>query len=87
MSDGRAERFEIFVTWYLRFNGYFTIPSFVVHAGDDPARISRGAVGSLTEVDTLAVRLPFSEESGIQFPTDRNLVEGAEGRFDVELIS
>jgi hypothetical protein len=41
MPDGRAERFEIFVTWYLRFNGYFTIPSFVVHAGDDPARISR----------------------------------------------
>jgi hypothetical protein len=84
MPDGRAERFEIFVTWYLRFNGYFTIPSFVVHAGDDPARISRGAVGNLTEVDTLAVRLPFSrEESGIQFQTDKNLVEGAEGRFDV----
>ena len=84
MLDSCAERFETFVTWYLRFNGYFTTPSFVVHAGYDPTRISRGAVGNLTEVDTLAVRLPFSrEESGIQFPTDRNLLDGAEGRFDV----
>ena len=84
MLDGRAERFEIFVSWYLRFNGYFTAPGFVVHAGDDPGRISKGAVGNLTEVDTLAVRLPFSrEESGIRFPTDQNLLDGAEGRFDV----
>jgi hypothetical protein len=80
----RSERFEIFVAWYLRFNGYFTVPSFVVHAGDDPTRISGGVVGNRTEVDTIAIRLPYSrEESGTLFPTDKNLVEGAPGRFDV----
>jgi hypothetical protein len=82
--DGRDERFETFVTWYLRFNGYFTVPSFYVHAGDDSDRISGDTVGCLTEVDTLAIRLPHSRESsGTQFPVDRNLVEGAEGRLDV----
>ena len=35
MSDERSKRFETFVMWHLRFNGYFTVPSFVVHAGDD----------------------------------------------------
>ena len=84
MPNGRAERFETFVTWYLRFNGYFTVPSFYVHAGDDPKRISGDTVGNLTEVDTLAIRLPYSrEESGAQFPIAKNLLEGAEGRFDV----
>src|SRR2546426_3035308 len=82
MPNGRAERFETFVTWYLRFNGYFTVPSFYVHAGDDPKRISGDTVGNLTEVDTLAIRLPYSrEESGAQFPIAKNLLEGAEGRF------
>jgi hypothetical protein len=80
----RAQRFETFVTWYLRFNGYFTVPSFMVHAGDDPSRISGDIVGSHTEVDTLAVRLPYSRErSGTEFPTHHRLVDGAEGKFDV----
>ena len=83
-SNGRDERFETFVTWYLRFNGYFTVPSFYVHAGDDPNRISGDTVGNVTEVDTLAIRLPHSrEESGTRFPIDQNLVGGAEGRTDV----
>jgi len=80
----RAERFEIFVNWYLRFNGYFTVPNFVVHAGSDSSRISGDLVGNLTEVDTIAVRLPYSrEESGTPFPLHRTLIEGAEGCFDV----
>ncbi len=84
MSQDRAQRFETFVTWYLRFNGYFTVPSFVVHAGDDPGRISGDIVGSHTEVDTLAVRLPHSrEQSGTEFPTHDSLIDGAEGKFDV----
>jgi len=83
----RAQRFETFVTWYLRFNGYFTIPSFVVHAGDDPTRISGDTIGNLTEIDTIAVRLPYSrEESGTPFPLDTTLVdEDARGRIDVVL--
>ncbi len=39
--------------WYLRLNGYFTIPNFVAH----------GRPGALTDVDVLAVRLPYSSES------------------------
>ncbi|MGD1080386.1 MAG: hypothetical protein ABR881_18860 [Candidatus Sulfotelmatobacter sp.] len=84
LLQDRAKRFETFVVWYLRFNGYFTVPSFVVHAGNDCTRISGGVIGNRTEVDTIAIRLPYSrEESGMRFPTDRNLVENAEGRFDV----
>lgn len=33
--------YEKFLSWYLRFNGYFTVDNFVVHADDDPTRISR----------------------------------------------
>jgi hypothetical protein len=84
MPQDRAQRFETFVTWYLRFNGYFTVPSFVVHAGDDLSRISGDVVGNHTEVDTLAIRLPHSrEKSGTQFPTHDALVHGAEGKLDV----
>lgn len=87
MPQGRSERYETFINWYLRFNGYFTVPSFVVHAGDDPSRISGEAIGNLTEVDTIAVRLPHSREgSPTPFPIDQELVdEGAKGRFDVIL--
>jgi hypothetical protein len=86
MLSNRAERFETFVVWYLRFNGYFTVPNFVVHAGDDCTRLCGDVVGNRTEVDTIAIRLPYShEESGTRFPTDRNLLEGAQGRFDVIL--
>jgi hypothetical protein len=78
MADERTERYETFVTWYLRFNGYFTVPNFVIHAGDDPTRISGGAIGPRTEVDTIAVRLPFSRESsGTLFPCDPKLVDPA----------
>jgi len=84
ISQERSRRFETFVTWYLRFNGYFTVPSFVVHAGDDPTRISDDVVGQYTEVDTLAVRLPYSrEEAGIRIPTHDRLVDGADGKLDV----
>jgi hypothetical protein len=84
VPQDRAERFETFVVWYLRFNGYFTVPSFIVHAGDDGTRISRGVVGNRTEVDTIAIRLPYSREgSGTPFVTDKNLVDGADRRFDV----
>lgn len=84
VAPNHARRFETFVTWHLRFNGYFTVPAFVVHAGDDPTRISDGVVAPKTEVDSLAVRLPYSrEESGAVFPLHRALVDGSQGRFDI----
>jgi hypothetical protein len=42
--------------WYLRLNGYFTLPNFYAH----------GRYGPLTEVDILGVRFPYSKE----FPDD-----------------
>ena len=48
---------EDLALWYLRLNGFFTIPSFVVH----PERQG----GALTEVDVAGVRLPHRRE----FPT------------------
>jgi len=38
--------------WYLRLNGYFTLPDFYAHRRRGP----------LTEVDVLGVRFPYSEE-------------------------
>ncbi len=38
--------------WYLRLNGYFTIPNFYAH----------GRPGPLTEVDVLGVRFQYSSE-------------------------
>jgi hypothetical protein len=56
----------------------------VLHAGDDPGRVSDDAVGQYTEVDTLAVRLPYSrEEAGTTFPTQDKLIAGADGIFDI----
>jgi len=28
------DKYEVFVRWYLRFNGYFTIENFIVHGAD-----------------------------------------------------
>ena len=54
--------YDKFTSWYLRFNGYFTVDNFIVHAGDDENRIRYGLVGQHTETDTLAVRWPYSIE-------------------------
>jgi hypothetical protein len=48
---------ETLVRWYLRFNGYLSVESFVVHEPTD-GKVPQGA-----EFDTLAVRFPFSRES------------------------
>ena len=45
---------ELLAAWYLRLNGFFTIPSYIVH----PTR--RG--GMVTEVDVAGVRFPFRRE-------------------------
>jgi len=51
--------------WYLRLNGYFTIPNFYAH----------GRKGALAEIDMLGVRFPYSTE----FPDDPALSIPKEG--------
>ena len=53
---------KILAKWYLRFNGYFIVDNFIVHAGDDINRISKNIVGNHTETDILAIRYKFSKE-------------------------
>jgi hypothetical protein len=76
---------EKFVCWYLRFNGYFTVDNFVVHAADDENRISKGIVAPHTEVDSLAVRMPYSSEiaGDLKIANHKLLVDNQNGRFDV----
>ena len=56
--------------WYLRLNGYFTLPNFIAHGG-------------LTEVDVLAVRFPYSSEG---FQDDARLeITGGHPEKDIVL--
>src|SRR3990172_994279 len=80
-----ADKYERFVASYLRLNGYFTVPNFIVHAGDDPGRLSAGYVGSYTETDIIGVRMPHSGEvtGKLHIANHSVLVAGAEGLIDV----
>ena len=60
-----ANRFELLATWYLRFNGYFTIQDFTVHP--DFQKQPGG-----TDADILAVRFPHSEEFQHRFNFNRD---------------
>jgi hypothetical protein len=80
-----ANRAEEFVRWYLRFNGYFSIENFVVHAADEAKRIREGDVPQDAECDLLGVRLPYSAEvAGVLFMANHPLLtDGAAGRTDL----
>ena len=79
------DKYEKFVASYLRLNGYFTVPNFIVHAAGDRSRIMAGHIGNLTETDILSVRMPFSNEvtGPLHIGNDPALVSGAAGKFDV----
>lgn len=71
MPRGKTEEL---VEWYLRLNGYFIIPNFILHPLF-PGRSQR------TEIDLLAVRFPYQREivcnsEGKRLPikNDKNLV-------------
>ena len=80
-----GNKYERFVVAYLRLNAYFTVPNFIVHAGDDPGRISSGQVGNYTETDVLAVRMPYSREvtGKLRVANHDSLVDGIAGKMDV----
>ena len=60
-----ANRYELLATWYLRLNGYFTVPDFVVH------KDYRNRPGG-TDADVLAVRFPHSCEYQRRFEFDHD---------------
>ncbi len=80
-----ADKYERFIASYLRLNAYFTITNFNVHAGDDANRISGRHIGSHTETDILAIRMPYSEERTgcLRIGNDKRLVAGCDGKTDV----
>lgn len=53
-----SQRAELIASWYLRFNGYFPLRSYILH--DAGAEKQPG--GQITEADILAIRLPYTEE-------------------------
>jgi len=59
-------------SWYLRLNGYFVAPNFIVH----------GRPSARTDVDVLAVRFPYSEESNFKDDSELRL---SHDRIDVVL--
>jgi hypothetical protein len=61
-----ANRFELLVGWYLRFNGYFTTPDFSIHPN------FRKQPGG-TDGDVIAVRFPYSREHQRRFNFERDL--------------
>jgi len=77
--------YEKFTSWYLRFNGYFTADNFVVHAADDPTRISNGIIAPHTETDTLAIRMPYSAEiaGSLKIANHDILVADQNERYDI----
>ena len=69
------ERTEELVEWYLRLNGYFIIPNFILHPLM-PCRSQR------TEIDLLGVRFPYqtevvcdSEGRRLQMENDEKLID------------
>ena len=76
---------EEFIKHYLRLNGYFSIDNFIVHAADDPNRISNGYIGNYTETDILGIRLPHSTEISGQLciANDTKLLSKQNGSIDI----
>lgn len=79
------DKFELLVQWYTRFNKYFSIRSFIVHAADDAKRVSKGVVGNYSEIDVFGIKMPFSKEiSGeLEIADDEKLIPLAEPKIDI----
>ena len=65
-----VDPYELFVRWYLRFNGYLSVENYVVH---EPIK---GGIRQGGETDILAVRFPYScELPGFAIENDRKLLD------------
>lgn len=83
-----SNKAEILAKWYLRFNGYFLVENYIIHAAEDKSRISRGAIGNHTETDILGIRHKFSKEvTGIlEIENDENLLANNEYKIDHVIV-
>ena len=70
------DKYEKFVRWYLRFNGYLTAENYVIHEARN------GHVPEGGEFDTLGVRFPHSREQ-----VDQNLIRNDPRLDDGEVIA
>jgi hypothetical protein len=52
-----GQRAELIASWYLRFNGYFPLTSFILH----DAGATKQVGGQITDADILAIRLIRSD--------------------------
>lgn len=79
---------EILARYYLRFNGYFCVENFIVHAGDDPTKISGQVIGNHTETDILAVRHRNSMEvsGNLQIQNDPLLSDDSNSKIDFLVV-
>ncbi len=87
-EKARSSRAAELVRWYLRFNGYFSIENFIIHEADDPKRIKDGLIPEMTELDIVAVRLPYSLEDAqnmLMMANHELLVDGGANKIDVIL--
>ena len=61
----KGQRAEHVAAWYLRLNGFLSIPAFVVHLDSINPRSNREGepIIQRTEADLIAVRFPYSRET------------------------
>lgn len=90
MADTKidSEVGETLAKWYLRFNGYFIVDNFIVHAGDDRTRISDNIVGNHTETDILAIRHKFSKEvtGSLHIQNDSKIIDAQNSLIDFIIV-
>jgi len=74
-----ANKLEVLVNYYLRFNGYFTTPNFTVHP--DYRKQPGG-----TDADILAVRFPQSQEFQINYNFERDPLLILDSKIDFLIV-
>lgn len=85
MDSAKGEKLA---KWYLRFNGYFIVDNFIVHAADDQNRISGNIIGNHTETDILGLRYKFSKEvtGKLNIKNDDKILDDSESLIDFVIV-
>lgn len=88
MESFNSDSAERFAKWYLRFNGFFIVENFIVHAGDDSTRISKNVIGNHTETDLLAIRHRFSKEitGKLEIQNDPKIINAKDTLIDFVIV-